>query len=109
MRPTTGALIATLAAGFFTSQGCQSTGTSSTAPTATPVDKSRGETKTTSSKVRCAGINECSGKGACATETHSCAGKNTCKGKGWIDLEGDEAACTGKGGTLVKDDPMKGG
>lgn len=109
MRSTTGALIATLTASFFTSQGCQSTGPRTSEPTAAPVDTSRGETKTTSSKVRCAGINECSGKGGCASAGNSCAGKNQCKGKGWIELEGDDLACTDKGGTLVKGDPMKGG
>ena len=108
MKPTMGTLVATIAAAFF-AQGCQSTGTNASAPTATPADKTRGETKTTSSKVRCAGINECSGKGACSGASNGCAGKNQCKGKGWIELEGDELACTDKGGTLVKGDPMKGG
>lgn len=112
MRSEAGALIATIVAGLFAGPGCQSTSAPSTPSTpSAPADapNTRGDSKATSTKVRCSGINDCSGKGACASATNSCAGKNQCKGKGWIEIDGGEIACTNKGGTIVKADPMKGG
>ena len=55
----------------------------------------------TTAKVKCSGINECSGKGACKSAENACAGKNGCKGKGWVEVDSDKT-CTDKGGTVVK-------
>jgi len=104
MNRNTGALIASLAAGLFAA-ACTSNETASRAgtPTTTPDAK---KATSTSTKVRCAGINECSGKGACASASNGCAGKNDCKAKGWIEIDGGESACTTKGGTVALGDPM---
>lgn len=73
-----GALIAAMAAGFFTA------GTTATTQAAD------------GDKVQCHGINACKGKSACHAKDHACAGRNACKGKGW--LPSTEKECKAKGG-----------
>jgi len=55
--------------------------------------------------VKCSGINSCKGHSECAAAdgSHACAGKNECKGKGWVKVK-DDAECTKKGGTVVKEE-----
>ena len=77
-----GAMIAALAAGFF----------SAGAPMAASAADS--------AKVHCEGVNSCKGKSACATATSGCAGQNACKGKGWIEMS--EKECKAKGGKIAK-------
>ena len=85
-----GAVVATLVAGMFAAGSLA----------AQEDTKSGTRTKETSSKVKCAGINECKGKGECAGPGHACAGHNECKGKGWVTRE-SEQACKDAGGTVV--------
>jgi len=82
----TGALIAALAAGLFT------TGVAATSHAAD------------TDKVHCHGINSCKGKSACNSADHACAGKNSCKGKGWIETTAKE--CKAKGGKAEPATPM---
>ena len=60
-------------------------------------------TKSTSSKVKCSGVNDCKAKSECSGTDHSCKGKNDCKGKGWVSVASAKA-CTTKGGTVVTAD-----
>ena len=89
MKRSTGAVVATLVAGVFAAQGCK-----------TEEARKASDAKSTTSKVKCAGVNQCSGKGACSTASNTCAGKNACKGQGWIEVESAKV-CSEKGGTLV--------
>ena len=79
---TKGALIAAMAAGFFSAS--------------TPLIVSAAD----SDKVQCQGVNSCKGKSACHTATNACAGQNSCKGKGWIQMT--EKECKAKGGKVGK-------
>lgn len=56
------------------------------------------DSKATSAKVQCLGVNECKGKGTCGG-ANGCAGKNDCKGKGTLMMT--EADCKAKNGTVV--------
>ncbi len=56
--------------------------------------------KSTSSTVKCAGINACKGQGSCAGADNSCKSHNDCKGHGWTETDSAKA-CTDKGGTVV--------
>ena len=78
---TKGAVIAAMAAGFF----------STAIPLAVHAEDA---------KVHCSGVNECKGKGACKSAGNACAGKNGCKGKGWIEMTDKE--CKDKGGKVAK-------
>ncbi len=89
-RHLTGAAIALAVAGMFA------------ADAAAGDRPRRSKERNASTKVRCAGINECRGKGECAGKDHVCAGHNACKGKGWISVP-SEKACTDKGGKVVSD------
>lgn len=95
MDKRTGAVVATLVAGFF-----------AVSATAADGDKGGTRTKETSSKVKCSGVNECKGKGECAGPGHACAGHNECKGKGWLTKD-SEQACTAAGGKVVATKPTK--
>ena len=86
MNKVSGALVASMVAGLF-------------AANAVAADKAPPK-KTTSTKVKCAGVNECKGKGECGGATHACAGHNACKGKGWVTKDSDQA-CKDAGGTVV--------
>ncbi|MFO0632946.1 MAG: hypothetical protein U0168_08865 [Nannocystaceae bacterium] len=55
---------------------------------------------TTTSGVRCQGINSCKGMGQCNGPGHSCGKHTPCKGQGWLVVE-DADACAAKGGTLL--------
>ncbi|HXU60562.1 MAG TPA: hypothetical protein VN962_02605 [Polyangia bacterium] len=77
-----GAVIAAIAAGFFSAGA--------------PMAASAAESAT----VHCQGVNACKGKSACSTATSGCAGQNACKGKGWIVMS--EKDCKAKGGTVAK-------
>jgi hypothetical protein len=79
---TKGALIAAMAAGFFSAS--------------TPLVVKAAD----SDKVQCQGGNACKGKSACHTASSGCAGQNSCKGKGWIMTT--EKECKAKGGKVVK-------
>ena len=79
---TKGALIAAMAAGFFSAS--------------TPLVVKAAD----SDKVQCQGVNQCKGKSACHTAANSCAGQNSCKGKGWIQTT--EKECKAKGGKIIK-------
>ena len=79
---TKGALIAAMAAGFFSAS--------------TPLVVKAAD----SDKVQCQGVNACKGKSACHTASNGCAGQNSCKGKGWIQTT--EKECKAKGGKVVK-------
>lgn len=53
-------------------------------------------------KVHCKGVNECKGQGNACKAGETCKpGANECKGQGVIAMD-SEAACTEKGGTVVK-------
>jgi hypothetical protein len=79
---TKDALIAAMAAGFF----------SASAPLVVKAADS--------DKVQCQGVNSCKGKSACHGAANACAGQNACKGKGWIQTT--EKDCKAKGGKTVK-------
>jgi hypothetical protein len=79
---TKGALIAAMAAGFFSA---------STPLVARAAD---------ADKVQCQGVNSCKGKSACHGANNGCAGQNSCKGKGWIQTT--EKDCKAKGGKVAK-------
>jgi hypothetical protein len=52
--------------------------------------------------VKCQGINECKNMGDCAgTDGSTCKAMNACKGMGFKEVP-TEAACTSKGGKVVK-------
>jgi hypothetical protein len=55
---------------------------------------------TTTSGVKCQGINSCKGMGQCNGPDHSCGKHTPCKGQGWLTVA-DAQACTAKGGTLL--------
>ena len=69
---TKGALIAAMAAGFFSA---------STPLVARAAD---------ADKVQCQGVNSCKGKSACHGANNGCAGQNSCKGKGGCKTNGDD-------------------
>jgi len=83
---STGALVAAMAAGLFTTGVAVTTQAADT------------------DKVQCHGINACKGKGACHTKEHACGGKNSCKGKGWLLTT--EKDCKAKGGRSQPLTPM---
>ena len=86
MNKVTGAVVASVVAGLFAASAFAATTSSK-------------DSKSTSSKVKCAGVNDCKGKGECSQADHSCAGNNGCKGKGWVTMD-SEKACKAKGGTV---------
>ena len=92
MNKVTGAVVASIVAGVFATNAFAADGAKA----------AKNDTKTTISKVKCTGVNECKGKGECSGEGHSCAGHNECKGKGWVTVDSAKA-CTDKGGSVVAD------
>src|SRR5438876_11415702 len=92
MNKVTGAVVASLVAGLFAAN----------ALAADKGAKDAKDTKTTSAKVKCTGMNDCKGKGECNGDGHACAGHNDCKGKGWVTVA-DAKTCTDKGGKVVSD------
>lgn len=55
---------------------------------------------TTSSRVRCQGINSCRGKGECNAPGHTCGKHTPCKGQGWLTVD-DADTCHARGGTVL--------
>ena len=86
MNKLTGAVVASVVAGLF-------------AANAIAAGTSTKDSKSTSSKVKCSGVNDCKGKGECSQADHGCAGNNSCKGKGWVTMD-SEKACKDKGGSV---------
>ncbi|HTO95532.1 MAG TPA: hypothetical protein VMK66_00700 [Myxococcales bacterium] len=56
--------------------------------------------KSSSTVVKCAGINECKGHGACAGADNACKAQNSCKGKGYEEVK-SEKECKDKGGKVL--------
>ena len=51
--------------------------------------------------VKCVGANSCKGHSECKSAKNECKGLNSCKGLGFITTD-DEAACSAKGGHVMK-------
>lgn len=82
------AMIASAVASMFMAAGAQA-------------GNNKGKTeKTTTSVVKCAGINSCKGQGSCAGADNSCKSHNGCKGQGWVEKDSAKA-CSDAGGKLV--------
>jgi hypothetical protein len=56
---------------------------------------------TSTTQVRCSGINSCKGQSLCATAKNACAGQNGCKGQGWLKVSREE--CSSKSGRVLPD------
>ena len=94
MNKLTGAVVASVVAGLFAGNALAAGA------------KDTKDSKTTSAKVKCTGVNDCKGKGECSGDGHGCAGNNSCKGKGWITMDSAKA-CTDKGGKVLADNDTK--
>jgi uncharacterized membrane protein len=55
---------------------------------------------TTSSSVKCQGINSCKGQAECAGPGHPCGKHTACKGQGWLTVPSAEE-CKARGGTVL--------
>ena len=97
MNKLTGAVVASVVAGLFAANAI--------AAGTTPAKDSK-DSKTTSAKVKCTGVNDCKGKGECSGDGHGCSGNNSCKGKGWVTMDSAKA-CTDKGGKVLADNDTK--
>jgi hypothetical protein len=96
MNKMTGAVVASVVAGLFAANAFAASSTT----------KDSKDSKTTSAKVKCSGVNDCKGKGECSQDDHGCSGNNSCKGKGWVTMDSAKA-CTAKGGKVLADNDAK--
>jgi uncharacterized membrane protein len=81
-----GAMIASAVAGLF---ACGGSAPQAAAPSGT-----------TTSAVKCFGINSCKGLGECATATHPCGKHTPGPGQGWLTVPSADE-CAARGGKVL--------